>query len=210
MGNRKKGSGGISKRKDGRWEGRVVVSYDEKGLPKTKNVLAKTKSECIEKLEKLKAECGQKKSDTIKPDMLFGDWVDYWYRTYSQPKLRPSTQNGYENMIYKHIIPLLGKKQLNELTESDINKFYKKLKTNGRITMQTNKNEKSRSSELSDRTVRSCHLCCRMALQKAVEERLIPSNPTDDCKLPTKSGREMEILTKEEMQRFLIQAKEEG
>ena len=154
--------------------------------------------------------CGKTKSDTIKPNMLFCDWVDYWYRIYSKLKLRPSTQNGYENMIYKHIIPLLGKKQLNELTESDINKLYKKLKTNGRITMQTNKNEKSRSSELSDRTVRSCHLCCRMALQKAVEEKLIPSNPTDDCKLPPKRGREMEILTKTEMQRFLIQAKEEG
>lgn len=36
-------------------------------------------------------------------------------------------------MIYKHIIPLLGQKQLNTLTVSDINKFYKKLKTNSRI-----------------------------------------------------------------------------
>ena len=210
MGNRKKGSGGISKRKDGRWEGRVVVSYDEKGLPKTKNVLAKTKSECIEKLEKLKAECGQKKSDTIKPDMLFGDWVDYWYRTYSQPKLRPSTQNGYENMVYKHIIPLIGQKPLNEVTQANMNKFYKKLKTSGRIPHQWDKTEHGRITELSDRTVRSCHLCCRMALQKAVEENLIPSNPTDDCKLPPKRSREMEVLTKEEMQRFLIQAKEEG
>ena len=27
---------------DGRWEGRVVIGYDDQGLPKTKNVLAKT------------------------------------------------------------------------------------------------------------------------------------------------------------------------
>ncbi len=111
-------------------------------------------------------------------------------------------------MIYKHIIPLLGQKQLNTLTVSDINKFYKKLKTNSRIAKQSNK--QNRSTELLDRTVRSCHLCCRMALQKAVEEKLIPSNPTDNCKLPSKRSREMEVLTKEEMQRFLIQAKEEG
>ena len=42
---RKKGEGSVRQRKDGRWEGRVVIGYDEKGLPKTKNVLAKTKRE---------------------------------------------------------------------------------------------------------------------------------------------------------------------
>ena len=51
---RKAGEGSLSKRKDGRWEARVVVSYDEKGMPKTKNVTAVSKAKCLEKLEKLK------------------------------------------------------------------------------------------------------------------------------------------------------------
>ena len=51
---RKKGEGSVRQRKDGRWEGRVVVGYDEKGLPRTKNVLAKTKRECQEKLKQLR------------------------------------------------------------------------------------------------------------------------------------------------------------
>ena len=51
---RKKGEGSVRQRKDGRWEGRVVISYDEKGLPRTKNVLAKTKRECQEKLKQLR------------------------------------------------------------------------------------------------------------------------------------------------------------
>lgn len=50
---RKKGEGSVHQHKDGRWEGRVVVGYDEKGLPKTKNVLAKAKRECREKLRQL-------------------------------------------------------------------------------------------------------------------------------------------------------------
>ncbi|MEI3579209.1 MAG: hypothetical protein V8Q30_04080 [Acutalibacteraceae bacterium] len=33
---RKKGEGSVRQRKDGRWEGRVVISYDEKGLPEDK------------------------------------------------------------------------------------------------------------------------------------------------------------------------------
>lgn len=51
MGKRHKGDGTVRLRKDGRWEGRVVVGYDEKGLPITKGVLAKTKTECVEKLK---------------------------------------------------------------------------------------------------------------------------------------------------------------
>ena len=32
----KSGEGTVRLRKDGRWEGRVVIGYDEKGLPKPK------------------------------------------------------------------------------------------------------------------------------------------------------------------------------
>lgn len=53
---RKMGEGTLRHRKDGRWEGRMVIGYDEKGLPKTRSVLARTKKECLEKLEKLKTE----------------------------------------------------------------------------------------------------------------------------------------------------------
>ena len=42
---RKQGDGTMRLRKDGRWEGRIVVEYDEKGIPKTKSVLAKTKAD---------------------------------------------------------------------------------------------------------------------------------------------------------------------
>ena len=69
---RKSGEGTVRLRKDGRWEGRIVIGYDDKGLPKTKSVLAKTKTECVERLEELKESLGayvQKSS----PDMPFGD-----------------------------------------------------------------------------------------------------------------------------------------
>ena len=58
--------------------------------------------------------------------------------------------------------------------------------------------------------VRVYHANCRSALQKAVEEGLIRINPAIGCKLPPKKSGEMDILTQEEMQRFLIQAKQDG
>ena len=63
MARRKAGNGSVRLRKDGRWEGRAVISYDEKGKKKKKNVLAKTKRECQEKLDKLEALISHNESD---------------------------------------------------------------------------------------------------------------------------------------------------
>ena len=202
---RKRGEGSVHLRKDGRWEGRCVIGYDDKGLPITKNVLAKTKAECVAKLKKLQETCGEKPNEKLQPDMTFGEWMDFWYQNYSKPKLRPTTQTGYENAIYKHIIPALGEIPLSELGTNDIQQFYAKLKKEGRLIRT-----ELYGAGVSDRTVWSCHTRIRTALDRAVQDGLIRTNPAADCKLPPQNTKEMKVLSREEMQRFLIQAKEEG
>ncbi len=181
-----------------------MVGYDDKGLPITKNVLAHTKTECAEKLEKLKEEY-RPPSTRCKPEMLFGDWMEFWYENYSKPAIRPLTQSNYENRIYDHIIPEIGKIPHNKLTQNDLQQFYARLKRNGRKQYV-----EKYAPGLSDRMVRACHASCRMALEKAVAEGLIRINPAIGCKLPPKKAREMQVLTKDELQRFLAQAKEDG
>ena len=204
-GKRKAGDGTVRLRQDGRWEGRHVIGYDEKGLPQTKNVLAKTKKECLEKLSKLQEQCGVYKKEQVKPDMSFGAWMEYWYENCSKPKLRPSCQQNYESNINQHIIPELGDIQLNKLTQNDLQQFYIRTKQSGR-----KKHVQAYGEGLSNRTVRGCHSLCRAALEKAVADGLIRTNPAIGCKLPPKKTREMQVLTRDEMQRFLIQAQEEG
>ena len=79
MAKKKQGDGSVFQRKDGRWEGRIVVGYKENGYAQTKNVTAHTKTECQEKLAKLREECGRR-SEKIKPDMPLSDWIDFWYQ----------------------------------------------------------------------------------------------------------------------------------
>lgn len=202
---RKSGTGTIRQRKDGRWEGRAVVGYDEKGLPKTKNVLAKSKHECQEKLSKLIESVGSTKSEKIRTDMPFGEWVDFWYQTYIKSGLRPTTQHTYETSIYQHVIPQLGQIPLCQLTQKDLQQFYAHLKKEGRL-IRTDLYGKG----LSDRMVRMCHAKCRAALDQAVQENLIRTNPAVGCKLPPKRGREMQVLSRQELQRFFMQAKADG
>ena len=182
---RKSGSGTLRKRKDGRWEGRVVIGYDDNGLPKTKSVLGKTRTECLDKLNKLREECAPP-IRKCREDMPFGEWMAFWYETYCKPQISPRTQEGYADRIYKHIIPELGQIPLNKLTQNDLQQFYARLKTSGRLIRV-----EQFGPGLSDRMVRVCHASCRSALEKAVQEGLIRINPAIGCKLPPKKSREM-------------------
>ena len=130
---RKKGEGSVRQRNDGRWEGRVVIGYDEKGLPRTKNVLAKTKRECQEKLKQLRETVTGPRTEKVRPEIPFGEWLDFWYQNYVKPQIRPTTQANYEAKIYQHIIPELGKIPLNQLAQKDLQQFYARMKTGGRL-----------------------------------------------------------------------------
>ena len=205
MGRRKNGTGGVSHRKDGRWEGRVVIGYDEKGLPKTKNVLAKTKGECLKKLKALKESLTVEEKPKYGKNMTFGEWIDFWFREFCSPRLKDTTKQTYGYRIYQQIIPNVGHIPLAELKTNDLQAFYAHLKTDGRlIRRETN------GTSLSDAHIRAIHAHCNAALNKAVEEGLIVSNPAGDCKLPPKHHGEVKVLTHEEMHRMLVQAKAEG
>ena len=202
---RKSGTGTVRQRGDGRWEGRVVIGYDDNGLPKTKNVLAKTKRECQEKLRQLTEGMVGRNDRKIRSDMLFGDWLCYWYETHSKPTLRASTQNNYENVIHNHVLPEIGKIPLNKLSQNDLQQFYGRLKKNGRKRLT-----EQYGAGLSDRMVRMCHAVCRSALERAVRDDLLRTNPAIGCKLPPKKAKEMQVLDREELQKFLIQAQADG
>ena len=201
---RKAGEGTLTKRKDGRWEARVVISYDEKGMPKTKNVTAVSKAKCLEKLEKLKAELGAG-TRKCSPTMMFGEWMDFWYQTYCKNTLKESTQATYEQRIYKQIIPKLGHIPLNQINAGTLEKFYAQLKSNGRLVRRD-----IYGPGLANSVIRSIHAHCRAALEKAVAEKLIRQNPAIGCKLPPKKTPEVKILTPEAMQKLLYQAQIEG
>ena len=202
---RANGEGSIRKRKDGRWEGRAVIGYDDKGLPKTKNVLARTKFECVRKLKELSASIGKPEPAADKLGMTLGQWLDSWYQTSKKPNLRPNTQMSYERYIYQHIIPALGNIQMDKLTTNDIQQFYAKLKQGGRLLRTELYGE-----GLSGQAVRGIHTTLHAALDKAISEKLLFRNPSDGCRLPSAKAREMHVLAPDEVQQLLIQAKEDG
>ena len=181
----------------------MVIGYDDKGLPKTKNVLAKTKSECVEKLKTLKDALAPPAPPRTRADMPFGDWMEHWYETHSRPAARPGTRRIYEGYLRLYIRPGLGHIPLNRLTAKDMQQFFVWLKTEGRA------DQSDGETGLADSQLRNIHSLCWRALEKAVSGNLIPQNPASGCKLPPTRKGEMNLLSREAMQKLLIQAKEE-
>lgn len=203
---RANGEGSIRKRPDGRWEGRYTAAYDPAtGKRINKNVLGRTQAEVKEKLKQALAECDQ--LDVLKAGQYtVGGWLNRWYELYSKPYIREGTALYYKGFIDLHVIPAIGKVLLSKLTTEDIQQFYNDLLANGRLrTVQ-----RATKPGLSNASVRGIHRMLHCALERAVKERLILRNPSDDCRIPKLEKREMKTLVPEQIGSYLHAAEERG
>ena len=205
---RANGEGSLRKRSDGRWEGRYTAGRDPiTGKAIYKNVLAKTQKECKEKLERAIEKNG--KVDVVRSGKYtVAEWVWLWFETYSKPSIREQTAYYYNNYIEKHIVPGIGGIKLDKLTTLQIQQFYNKLKTSGRV--QRYEHIELKDKGLSNRFIRGVHGVLNSALEQAVKERLITSNPAEGCKLPKIEKKEMKVLLPEQIGAYLQEANRRG
>lgn len=205
---RANGEGSLRKRSDGRWEGRYTVGRDPvTGKAIYKNVLAKTQKECKEKLAQAIEKNG--KVDVVRSGKYtVAEWVRLWFETYSKPSIREQTAYYYNNYIEKHIVPGIGGIKLDKLTTLQIQQFYNKLKTSGRV--QRYEHIKLKDKGLSNRFIHGIHGVLRSALEQAKKEKLITDNPAEGCKLPKIEKKEMKVLLPEQIGAYLQEANRRG
>ena len=203
---RANGEGNIRKRKDGRWEGRYTAGYNpDTGKPIIKNVLGKTQAEAKAKLAAAQQEC-EVLDVTRTDEYTVATWLRSWYELYAQPNIRTATADRYKLMIETYTIPRIGKIKLKKLTSRDLQKLYKELMEHGRVNHRSGHGDPG----LSSTTVRSVHLMLHSAFERAVKERLIPRNPTDDCIAPKVRKVEMKTLRPEHLKSYLDAADARG
>ena len=202
---RSNGEGNIRKRKDGRWEGRYTAAHDPAtGKQVFKNVLGKTQAEVKEKLKKALVECG--KIDFTKTGQYtVGTWMDTWFENVAKIKVRASSHQTYKGYIDNHIKPSIGNIPLEKLTTMDLQKFYRKLLTKGRIER---KESEKQPKGLSAKTVRNINQVISSAMDLAVAQKIIIENPTNACELPKVEHKEMQTIPEEQLEAFFKEAKE--
>ena len=64
-------------------------------------------------------------------DVSMEDWLRYWMREIITPNCAETTRHGYENILYTHMIPTLGKEYVQELTAMRVQQYYGELRKKG-------------------------------------------------------------------------------
>ena len=192
----------IRKRKDGHWEGRYTTRYDSKT---GKRIIGRTQAEVKEKLKRALEETDGLDVSRAADEYTVASWLRTWYELYAKPNVRTATANRYELIIESYTIPRIGNVKLKELTTRHLQKLYKELLEGGRIHITKNQDK-----GLSITTVRSVHLMLHCALDRAVKERLIPRNPSEDCIVPKPRKLDIKILPPEHIHAYLEAAQARG
>lgn len=191
------GDGMVRKRDDGRWEGRIVIGHRENGEPLFRHVYAKTQKVLLDKLHQ-NIECYRDVELTEDSRMTLSEWLDRWLAEYKAGTVRPGTLKSYRCYIEYYIKPQLGDKQISLISQQDIQRMYRRLKTEGRI-----REHPEMGHHLSDSMVRHIHSTLHAALKDAVQAHVIPRNPTEGTTAPKPNYRPKRILTRAELDAFL-------
>ena len=189
---RPSGDGMVRKRDDGRWEGRIVVGHKENGDPIFRYVYADTQRELTAKLRR-QIDAYQGADLTERSGLTLGEWLDQWLEDIAGT-IRPTTLSRYRGAVRNHIKPQIGDRIISRVTPKDIQKLYDRLAQNGNITT---------GAGLSSGTIRGIHNMLHEALAAAEAAHLMIRNPTEGLTPPKLSAKPKQILTEEQLDRFM-------
>ena len=194
---RPQGDGTIRKRSDGRWEARIIIGHKNDGTPMYKSSFAKTQKSALKEMHHL-IELYRDVDLTEDCRMTLGEWLDKWLDEYMIFTIRESTLDSYRAMVKNQVKPFIGSKQISSLTTADMQKFYNKIKKEGRV-----REHPIHGKTLADSMVRGVHMMLHEALDTAVKERLIAKNPTNGTTVPKCNYPEKQILGDSQLDTFL-------
>ncbi len=178
---RANGEGSISKRKDGRWEGRYTI---ETPLgPKRRTVYGKTRGEVAKKL----AAAPREETVSVDPKLILKDYLGTWLRDSVKNSVRPTTYHRYEGVVRLHINPFVGDTKLLKLTPDRVQALYRNRLDAG----------------CSPRTVQYVHVTLHKALKQALRWQIVPANVAEAVVVPRVPKEEITPLSPAQVRTFL-------
>src|SRR5215469_9266965 len=151
------GEGLVRERKDGRWEGRLSLGW-ENGQRKLKYFFGRTQGEVLEKLLAARAEHSHGLLVTSKSQTL-GTFIDEWLESTLKPRAKPRAFESFSTIARLHLKPTLGAIALQKLSPQHVQRFL---------------NEKS--EKLSPQTVSNIKTVLRSALAQALKWGVVSRN----------------------------------
>ncbi len=110
--------------------------------------------------------------------MTFAQWAPQWLALKAR-SIEGQTFDSYQNLLDKHVTPVLGSRPLQKITATHIDALYGGL-------------------PLAPRTMHLLHVVLKACLQSAVKKKLIPTNPVEDAEKPAGDNDEVGVVLDEQ------------
>lgn len=180
-------NGSVTVRKDGRimarytFKGRRYTFYGEPG---------ESKSDVQLKLDQILLEIRMNRytaPQSLTVETYFTDWLT----TFIYPTVRKSTYASYEDYLYNHIIPALGKKRMVDLNKRILQEFFNEKAESGRLDGK---------GGLSAKSLSNLYNLMHYAFESAIQEDppILMRNPLAGVRLAKGMAREMRVLSLQE------------
>ena len=185
----------IYKRKDGRWEARVIKGYTEQGKAIYAYFYGRTYKEAKDKIF-MPLTCF-----TTHPALVphedesapsFSTVLDGWLER-KRVGLKKSSYVKYFNLINNHIKPSLGQHSLMEINSLVLNAY---------IAEKSKTGKRNANGGLSEKTIKDIITVIKSALRYAKEEGLMSDAININYTLPRGKPKDMRVLTKSEQTIF--------
>ena len=185
---RGRGEGSITKRKDGRWMGRLDLGWRD-GKRQTKTIYGRTRKEVSLGL----ADSNKAARDgtlVLDDRQTVGQFLARWVEDVARPRVRPRTLATYVAAIERHITPYVGRTPLAKFTPQAVQAWLRSLEDAG----------------VSPNRRRYARVVLRMALNTAIRWNLVTRNVATLVDAPRVIGREIQPLNPEQARMFLSAA----
>ena len=168
------------------WEARYTEGIDPgTGKQIQRSITGKTQKEVSQKLKAVTISIDDG-TYTAPNKMTVGQWLDIWTTEYLGA-VKPRTVDHYKGVVRSRIKPGLGAIKLDALTPHTIQSYYNGLSKEG----------------LAPKTVKNTHGILHKALQQAVSNGYLKTNPADSCILPRPVRHELKPLDEDLISAFL-------
>ena len=194
------GEGSVTRRKDGIWQGSILVGHDpETGKPKRKYFYSDTRKEVQQKIAETALQV-QARTFRDPSKLTVAEWFTTWLNDYMALSLRATTWESYKYQVAGHIIPALGHLKLCHLQTAHIQRLYNEKLQGGRLD--------GKEGGLTAKSVRYIHTVIHSCLEQAKKEGILTVSPADAVRLPKRERKDINYLDSGGIKHFLEIARE--
>ncbi len=148
MKRRANGDGSLVQRKDGRWMGRYYITRPD-GVRERKQIIGKDRQVVAEKMREEMA-LADKGMPVLTDNRTVGEYIEYWLKHISAPRVRENTQDSREEFFRRAVIPYIGHIKLSALRPEHVLQMLAQLRANGKSTDMQKRAKQSLSTVLKD------------------------------------------------------------